>query len=94
MKLVARLYLFLFIAFLTTPTIVTLIEDETDTSVFFNMSEEEQVKKEVKNFVYFDVTLVTFEFKKTSQKSLILVKNLIKHDPVSRKIFSPPPNLA
>lgn len=94
MKLVARLFLILFIAFLSTPTIVTLIEKSSDTSMFFSMSEEEQVKKEVKVLVYFVNFSAAFELKKVAKRSLILCENLSKHDHISRKIFSPPPNCA
>lgn len=94
MKLIARLFLFLFIAFLSTPTIVTLIEKSTDISMFFNMSEEEYVKKEVKGLFYFLASPVAFELKKAVKRSLILFENLSKHDHISRKIFSPPPNCA
>ncbi len=94
MKLIARFFLFVFIAFLSTPTIIKLIEKSTDTSIFFSMSEEEHVKKEVKNFVYFETSLPNFELKRTILRSLILSKNVSKHDNVLREIFSPPPNCA
>jgi len=94
MKLIARFFLFLFIAFLSTPTIIKLIEKSTDTSIFYSMSEEEHAKKEVKNLVYFVPSVSTFELKKTAVRSLILSENLSKHDNVSRSIFTPPPDRA
>jgi hypothetical protein len=94
MKLIARLFLFLFIAFLSTPAIITVIEKSTDTTIFFSMSEEEHAKKEVKNLPYIVATTSTFELEETIVKSLILSENLSKHDKISRQIFSPPPNCA
>jgi len=84
----------LFVAFLSTPTIVTLIEKNTDISVFYNFSEEEIHKnvKEIKanlneeaHFVFFDWT--------QQKKSKITFENLSRHDNVSEEIFSPPPEL-
>ncbi|MEL1242277.1 hypothetical protein [Flavobacterium flavipallidum] len=92
MKLTARLFLFLFIAFLSTPMIKTLIEKSTNTSISFSISEEEQVKKEVKAELYFLTFPVTFELKKTNLKNLVFLEYLSKLDYVFRVIFSPPPN--
>ena len=94
MKLIARFFLFLFIAFLSTPTIVKLIEKSTDTTILLSMSEEEHAKKEVKSIMYIVAIPSTFELKITTVGNLILSKNLSKHDNISRKIFSPPPNIA
>ncbi|MFL9830962.1 hypothetical protein ACSV4D_04505 [Flavobacterium sp. ARAG 55.4] len=94
MKLIAHIFLFIFIAFLSTPTIVKLIEKSTDTTMFYSLSEEEHVKKEVKNLVCVETSAIVFEFKKTLVKSLILSKNLSKHDNVSKTIFTPPPDRA
>ncbi|RVT77439.1 hypothetical protein EOD40_06435 [Flavobacterium sufflavum] len=94
MKLIARFFLFLFIAFLSTPTIIKLIEKSTDTSMFYSMSEEELAKKEVKHILYIAASTSTFELKTTVLRSLILSENLSKHDNVSRTIFTPPPDRA
>jgi hypothetical protein len=50
MKSVARILMVLFIAFLSMPTIVTLIEKNTDVSLFYSFAEEEIHKdlKEIK----------------------------------------------
>lgn len=94
MKLIARIFLFIFIAFLSTPAIITLIEKSTDTSIVFSMSEEEHVKKEVKNLADILTCQSPFLLNTSVVSSLILSENLSKHDNVSRTIFSPPPNLA
>lgn len=94
MKLIARLFLFLFIAFLSAPTIIKLIEKSVDTSVFYSMSEEEHAKKEVKHLVYIEATTSNFKLKNAIDGKLILSENLSKHDNVSKSIFAPPPNRA
>jgi len=94
MKLIARIFLFIFIAFLSTPVIITLIEKSSDTSIFFNMSEEEEVQKEFKSTAFFISYQFSFQFKRTIKSSIIMSENLSKHDKVSKSIFSPPPDLA
>jgi hypothetical protein len=92
MKLIAHIFLFIFIAFLSTPIIVTMIEKSSDNSMFFNMSEDEQVQKEVKNIAYFVPFQATFILKRTIKSSLIHSENLSKHNNITKSIFSPPPN--
>lgn len=94
MKFIARIFLFLFIAFLSTPAIVTMIEKSCDTSVFFNVSEEEHAQKEIKVFAYYTDIELGFLLGKHNKSSLIHSENLSKHDRISATIFSPPPNLA
>ncbi|WP_366184534.1 hypothetical protein [Flavobacterium ovatum] len=93
MKLIARLLFFLFVTFLITPTIITLIEKQCDVSMFYKFSEEEHShSKEVKVFAYTNVLSQDFLLLKTTKSSLILSENLSKHDNVSSRIFSPPPD--
>ncbi|HTG65364.1 MAG TPA: hypothetical protein VL859_03205 [Flavobacterium sp.] len=94
MRLIARFFLFIFITFLSTPTIVKLIEESTDISIFYSISEEEHVKKEVKNLVFIDAVTVTFVLERKLVSSLIHSENLSKHDNVSKSIFTPPPDRA
>ena len=94
MKLIARLFLFLFITFLATPTIVTLVEKSCDTSIFFSLSEEEHAQKEIKIFAHYDEIQAEFLIGKYNRSSLILSENLSKHDKITASIFSPPPDLA
>jgi hypothetical protein len=94
MKFVAKLLLVLFVAFLSAPTIVKLIEKNTDVSFFYSFSEEEFDKdyKEIKanlsneyEFVFIDLS--------NSTSTIIVSENLSRHDNVSEEIFSPPPEL-
>lgn len=92
MKSIALLFLFVFIAFLSTPTVVKLIEKSTDVAVFYSLSDEEHVKKETKHLVYIVTSNLTFKVKKTGLRSLILFENLSKHDNVLRSVVTPPPD--
>lgn len=93
MKVIARLLLFLFLTFLSTPTIVRMIEKSCDTSLIFSLSEEEHAKKDFKVFDYYssleNVNLLCID----NKSSLILSENLSKHDKIISSVFSPPPDL-
>ena len=93
MKLLARILLFLFIVFLSAPTIVTLIKKSSSTAIFFNFSEEEKAHKEVKIVDYDNETLLNtiILISKDNKSCLILSENLSKHDLISASIFVPPP---
>jgi len=94
MKFLAKIILFLFVTFLSTPTIVSLIEDMTDSTILFDFAEEETIKKsneikaDLKHSYYFSF------FKTALNNSLIIIsENLSKHDNVTEEIFSPPPEI-
>ncbi|MES2545757.1 MAG: hypothetical protein V4548_12795 [Bacteroidota bacterium] len=90
MKFAVKIMLVVFVFFLSTPTIVSLIEKNSDTSYFYSFSEEEQMHKEVKAEFKFDAYhfVPNFSLKTTT---LILSENLSRHDNVFEEIFSPPP---
>jgi Zn-finger domain-containing protein len=94
MKLVAQFILFVFVAFLATPTVVTLIKKNTDISMFYSFAEEENHKdlKEIKadlrlNFDYPILEVAEY------QNSKIISENLARHDNIAEEIFIPPPEL-
>ncbi|WP_206619134.1 hypothetical protein [Flavobacterium cerinum] len=91
MKIIVNIVLFLFLSFLASPTIVSLIEDEADMSMVYSLTEEEIQKeiKEVKAAPHSELRLTFFE--PTKKVSVIKSANLQKHDNVSEEIFSPPP---
>ena len=93
MKTVSRILIFLFIAFLSTPTIVTLIEKNTDVSMFYGSSEEELYKdfKEIKADLKHNFDYCFIQFKVISN-SKIISENLSRHDNIASVIFSPPPD--
>lgn len=86
--------LFVFITFLSVPTIVTLIEKETDISAFYSFSEEEIQKqvKEIKAEVKTNYNNELFN-SLNNAKTIIVSENRSKHDAISEEIFSPPPEL-
>ena len=82
--------LFVFITFLSTPTIVSVVKKDADMSMFYSFSEEEKAHKEVKAVINFNIinTPVVFSDLKSS---LIHSENLSKHDKITSQIFIPPP---
>lgn len=91
MKFAVKLLLIVFITFLSTPTIVSLIEKSTDTSYFYSFSEEEHSHKEIKAEFKFDFTYEVIQSFEISS-SLIHSENLSKHDNIASAIFIPPPD--
>lgn len=94
MKIIVNIVLFLFLSFLASPTIVSLIEDEADMSMVYNLAEEEFQKeiKEVKAAPQHCELRLSF-FEPSKKGSEIKSANLQKHDNVSEEIFSPPPEI-
>jgi len=94
MKPIASFVLFVFISFLATPTIVTLIQKNADLSMFFSYTEEENQKvfKEVKASLNlsFDAPLLILKLR---QNSKIISNNLLRHDKNAKEIVIPPPKL-
>jgi hypothetical protein len=95
MKLVARILMVLFISFLSTPTVVTLIEKSTDISNFYSFSEDEEtindlkeIKADLKQQFDYPFTDLKIKF-----NTIIVSENLSRHDNVTSVIFSPPPKL-
>jgi hypothetical protein len=94
MKVFARFFLFLFLAFLAAPTVVIIIKKSCDISLFFDFAEEEEdSQKEIKNFVYQElvkVEPVNICFEKVE---FLFSNKIAKHDNVISFIFAPPPNV-
>ena len=92
MKFAVKIVIFVFFIFLSTPTIVSFIERNSDISIFYGSAELEDMQKEVKLEFKFDTFSFAF-FKQPKMSSLILSENLSKHDNISTSIFIPPPDL-
>lgn len=60
-KVYATYLLFLFIAFLVTPTIVKAIDRNIDISIVYNFAEEEQSETSVASFIDFVVNSQDYE---------------------------------
>jgi lipopolysaccharide biosynthesis glycosyltransferase len=97
MKLISRTLLFLFLAFMVTPTIVSLIENNADVSVFYSFSEEENSKdaKELKEIKSDIRSVCEINFIKINVLEINPVNSIIViiHDSILDEIFSPPPEL-
>lgn len=91
MKLISKIFLIIFIAFLVTPAVVTVIEKSADISIFYSMTEEEHVHKDMKTFFYLDNSSVVLISTNLSS-SAVLSENLSKHDNIASSIFIPPPD--
>ena len=89
MKFAARLVLLMFVLFISTPTIVSVIKKTVDTSYFYSMSEEEHAHKEIK--AHFQEIHYHIADWSVPTSSLIRFENLSKHDNVAATIFIPPP---
>jgi hypothetical protein len=95
MKLISKLLLIVFISFLSTPTLVILIEKNTDISIFYSFAEEEinkqikEVKAEVKH--HFEYPFLDLQIEKNT---VIISENLSRYDNVASEIFSPPPEFS
>ena len=92
MKLVARILLFIFIAFLSTPTIVAVIKKSSSAAIAISISEEEKSNKEIKAAVYIDDFDHELPVPVFSESKIILSGNIVKLDNISPSIFAPPPN--
>ena len=91
MRTAACLLLILFVSFLATPTIVSVINSSCDTSCFSNLAEEELSHKAVKETKTVIVNVNLFRLANLTP-SIIISDNQLKHDNLSPSIFSPPPN--
>jgi hypothetical protein len=91
MKMISKILLLLFLTFLVTPTIVTVIEKSSDISMFYSVSEEENAHKEIKVLFCSESPSETITAEELSS-NVILSENLSKHDNITSSIFIPPPN--
>ena len=93
MKKLASILLFLFVLFLITPTVVSVIENDADISVVSNFSEEEQVQKDIKLVFYFEQISNRLSLPSVTNQ-FVSFENTLKHNDISLGIFIPPPELS
>lgn len=90
MKLLVNILLLIFMSFLATPTIISLVQDDADVSVAYNLNEEEvhkelqEIKAGPSEFSFFFINLL-------ETKSKIDTEYLLRHKLVFGDIFLPPP---
>lgn len=92
MRNLSSLILLLFAFFLATPTLVSVIEQKSDTSAFFSMTEEEITHKHLEGDYSFQEPYVLIPIS-TENKGPILLPQSLLHDPVSSNIVIPPPKV-
>ncbi|TXD49834.1 hypothetical protein [Polaribacter sp. IC073] len=92
---VAIVLTFIFTLFIVTPTILSVVQDNFDISILYNISEEENNQKEVsKNFdMKFSETKTCLSLFNTLDKKDLLDFYLKKYTDISQENSSPPPEL-
>lgn len=93
MKFLAGIVLLLFITFLSVPTVVGIVEDKADISMFYSLTEEEVQKELMEIKAGPEEEFEFLVFIQPNKTTLIKTGNLQKHDNVFEEIFSPPPEL-
>lgn len=93
MNFLVKIVLFLFVTFLSTPTIVGILEEKADMSVFYSFTEEE-IHKELNEVKAGPENEFHIAFFPPDKSTHIKSENLLKHDNVFEEIFSPPPEIA
>lgn len=94
MKILSITFLFLFVSFLATPTIIGFVDDKVDTSYFYNMCEEEENHapfNEIKSIPVSNYSFLNFSLNKSVKLNVFIEHNLIFSN-LAHQIFSPPPN--
>ena len=95
MKFFLNIVLFIFITFLSTPTLVGMIDDKVDTSYFYSMCEEEENHapfNEIKSIPSNHYSLLNIDLEE-SKAFDISTKHDVAFFNLAHQIFSPPPNL-
>ncbi|MCL9770070.1 hypothetical protein NAT47_06555 [Flavobacterium sp. HXWNR69] len=95
MKLFVNLFLFIFISFLSTPTIIGIVNKEVNISYFYNMCEEEENHapfNEIKTVPFANYSFLVFSTSYIERLDFV-VEHIISFDNLAHQIFSPPPNI-
>jgi hypothetical protein len=97
MKFLSTVFLFLFLAFLATPTLIAMVDKKADTSCFYTMCEEEEnhsLFNEIKTVQTTNYSVIHFSFGELAKLNVLVEHDLLSFDNLAHQIFSPPPNLA
>lgn len=88
---IVKILIFAFVLFLSTPTIVSLIENNNHISILIASTEIDDNNKDIK--LAFKSNILSFCLIYETKKScLIISENLSMHDKVSPSIFTTPPD--
>lgn len=94
-RIISIYFTVLFVLFLTTPTIVAILDSSVDVSVIFATSEEEEngcKKSPVKELIYNDIGMTELDFGSADNEH-DLEYYLKKYPSPHLKLTSPPPQL-
>lgn len=95
MKFLVNIVLFIFITFLSTPTLVGMIDDKVDTSYFYSMCEEEENHapfNEIKSIPSNHYSLLNIDLEESNTFD-VSTKHDVAFLNLAHQIFSPPPNI-
>lgn len=95
MKVVVSFLVFLLITFLSTPTIISVLDKDADISYFYTLSEEEENQvsfDEIKSVALSSQELLSFFYNSSVTLNVAMVANL-SFTNLAHQIFSPPPEL-
>jgi len=91
----AYILIFIFVSFLTAPTIVVLIDNTTDISFVFSTTEEEQAKNNISTeFVFNETNTNQLSIEQLRKKMLITDKERHELQSLYPEVISQPPELA
>lgn len=91
----AYILVFIFVSFLTAPTIVVLIDNHTDISFVYSTTEEEQAKNNISTeYVINETKANQLSIELLRKKSLIIDKERHNTQSLYPDVTSPPPELA
>lgn len=95
MKILSSIFLILFITFLSTPSLIVLVDEEVNTANFYSMAEEEENHAPFNEIKFISTTfqiplVVDFE---GLQKVQVCVFNDRKVNSIKPNVFHPPPEL-
>lgn len=95
MKVRVSFLVFLLITFLSTPTIISVLDKDADISYFYTLSEEEENQvsfDEIKSVALSSQELLSFFYNSSVTLNVAMVANL-SFTNLAHQIFSPPPEL-
>lgn len=98
MKVVVSFLVFLLITFLSTPTIISVLDKDADISYFYTLSEEEEEEEnqvsfdEIKSVALSSQELLSFFYNSSATLNVAILANL-SFTNLAHQIFSPPPEL-
>lgn len=95
MKFLCITFLILFTSFLATPTLISMIDKDADTSYFYTVSEDEEEMvsfDEIKSVTITDHQLA-YVLSNESSNSCFTLQAILNFTNLAHQIFSPPPEM-